>query len=100
MPSTTTARPRVDAGALGNAVFSEAVDALAETVVLTGNWLRDDDHPLTETQQLTLARSALLAASNLEARMTRTIVDVLDEAGVEVWGELTELLSREGGDGA
>src|SRR4029077_17099573 len=94
---TTDARPRVDAGALGKAVFGEAAAALAETLVLAIDWNEEDDNELNQRQKITLARVAILNVSNLEATMTKTIVDTLERNGVETWGlspDLERLLQR------
>ena len=97
MSSSTRSHPRVDAGALGGAVYGEAVDALASAVVLAMDWSEEEGFGLNQKQKIKLVYAALCCSSNLEASMTKTIVDDLEGNGVEAWGlsdDFEQLLGR------
>jgi hypothetical protein len=88
---TTTERPRVDVGGLGGAVFQQAAEALANTIVHAMESSDEQSFPLNEKQKSQLVEAALLFSSSLEAHMTRAIVDDLERAGVNAWGLPNEL---------
>ena len=80
-------RPRVDVGALSGSLFNNAVRAVAETVVLTTDWLAGDGRELDQLQKVELVNVALLTTAGLEHRFLAELKTTLQEAGVETWGE-------------
>ncbi len=78
-------RPRVDVGELGGSLYNDAVRAVAQTVVLTMDWLEENDRGLNQLQKLELVNGALLSTAGLEQGSFAESKGKLGEAGIETW---------------
>jgi hypothetical protein len=85
--------PRIDVGALSGALFDTAVQAAAESVVLTIDHLDEEENTLNQNQKISLVHETMRSFANLEAVMAKTLIDELEREDVEVWGLSSELES-------
>jgi hypothetical protein len=88
----------VDVGALSGALFNTVSQAAAEAVVLTMDYL-DEDNPLNQLQKIQLVHEMTRSLANIEASFARELIDTLDRDGVQAWGlssELERLLAKGG----
>jgi hypothetical protein len=89
--------PRVDVGALGFALWSDAARALADATVFMIDWSEEDGFELNQKQKVQLVYATLQAGANLEAKFARTLIDEFEREGVDTWGlgsELATVLGR------
>ena len=82
---------RIDVGALSGVLFDTAVQAAAESVILTIDYLDEEENELNQLQKITLVHETMRSFANLEAVMAKTLIDGLEREGVEAWGLSSEL---------
>jgi hypothetical protein len=82
---------RIDVGALSGALFDTAVQAAAESVVLTVDHLDDEENGLNQLQKIALVHETMRCFANLEAVMAKKLIDEFEREGVQAWGLSSEL---------
>ena len=82
---------RIDVGALSGVLFDTAVQAAAGSVILTIDYLDEEENELNQLQKITLVHETMRSFANLEAVMAKTLIDGLEREGVEAWGLSSEL---------
>jgi hypothetical protein len=101
MTSTTTQRPKVDAGALAGAISNEVAERFASSLVVSFRRCEEDDRPLNDLQKIKLVEEALYVFNGFERFAAVQIVDDLTRHGISVWGlptTLEDLLPEDGDD--